>query len=243
MPKRNAPSSPPLTARPSKQSRATPSTKPRGSLGTWESLSPSTCDAVAMVEAFLGQDDRTGALSSSATALPSEEADSACPPTAMPRGKFRPLRGVDYTESFVSQLRSELLKIGEASFRKVPLWATCLEMPTRQRLIFRDEFVSRRNTVQMDFRNHRRAMQIHRVGQAQRVPCDGCQRGFGPFRGCVVDADGDALKGACANCAFREHGHSSPASGSLGVQNELLSIALNPLRASSLSFQRVGMRS
>ncbi|KAK4500548.1 hypothetical protein PRZ48_008737 [Zasmidium cellare] len=147
-----------------------------------------------MVEAFLSQDDLNGASSSSASVLPPEKEDSAFPQTVMPRDKFRPVKGADYTESFVSQLRDELRKVGEKSFRKVPLWAVCLEMPTRQRLIFRDEFITRRNTASLNFGNYCRAMQIYRVGAAQRVACDACQRGMGPFRRCVIDADGDALK-------------------------------------------------
>ncbi|WPB07788.1 uncharacterized protein RHO25_012452 [Cercospora beticola] len=139
--------------------------------------------------------------------LPPEEAAEYAS-MEMPFDIFVPDPNADYTDSFVAKLTDEL-RNGEATRRKwqkVPIWVACLDLPTRNRLVFRKGYSDRRNVVNMlpdtARLEHRRILSIHRTGNAMARGCEDCREGKGALRRCVVDRHGSALNGSCTNCSI-----------------------------------------
>ncbi|KAF2206538.1 hypothetical protein CERZMDRAFT_89167 [Cercospora zeae-maydis SCOH1-5] len=137
--------------------------------------------------------------------LPPEDATDYAA-AEVPLSSFVPDSTADYTDSFVTKLTALSRSANGRLPRKIPIWLACLQLPTRNRLVFRKTFSDKRNTINLsqdnERREHQRILSIHRTGNAMIRPCEDCREGKGALRRCVVDRYGSALNGSCTNCGI-----------------------------------------
>lgn len=114
----------------------------------------------------------------------------------IPKLIFKPEFGMDYRPGL-----RELVErvIGGDS----PLLQKWPETNDKRHLLFRELWVARASTFDMTRPERINAAFVQISGAEQKRPCECCERGNGPFIGCVVVAN--FANGACANCAIGWH--------------------------------------